>query len=97
MATPTCSHWRRIPADTWSLPYYGDVLEIWTATHAVGRSSFQLVYQIWRQSDDALIAASHSVQVWLDARQQPTPLPPLVREGLIATLCPDLPKMPARN
>ena len=77
--------------------FYGDVLEIWTATHAVGRSSFQLVYQIWRQNDDALIAASHSVQVWLDGRNQPTQLPPLVREGLTATLCPDLPKMPARS
>ena len=77
--------------------FYGDVLEIWTATHAVGQSSFQLVYRIWRQSDDALIAASHSVQVWLDGRNQPTQLPPLVREGLQATLCPDLPKMPARS
>ena len=77
--------------------FYGDVLEIWTATHAVGRSSFQLVYQIWRQSDDALIAASHSVQVWVDGRQQATSLPPPVREGLTGSLCTDLPKMPARD
>ena len=77
--------------------FYGDVLLIWTATHAVGQSSFQLVYRIWRQSDDALIAASHSVQVWLDGRNRPTSLPPLVREGLTASLCTDLPKMPSRD
>ena len=77
--------------------FYGDVLLIWTATHAVGRSSFQLVYRIWRQSDDALIAAAHSVQVWLDERNQPTSLPLPVREGLTASLCTDLPKMPSRD
>ena len=77
--------------------FYGDVLEIWTATHAVGRSSFQLVYQIWRQSDDALIAASHSVQVWVDVSNRPTSLPPHVLEGLTASLCTDLPKMPSRD
>ena len=77
--------------------FYGDVLLIWTATHAVGQSSFQLVYRIWRQSDDALIAASHSVQVWLDERSRPTSLPLPVREGLTASLCTDLPKMPSRD
>ncbi len=77
--------------------FYGDVLLIWTATHAVGQSSFQLVYRIWRQSDDALIAAAHSVQVWLDGRNQPTSLPLPVREGLTASLCTDLPKMPPRD
>jgi acyl-CoA thioester hydrolase len=77
--------------------FYGDVLSIWTATHAVGNSSSQLVYRIWRQSDDALIAASHSVQVWLDETNKPALLPPLVREGLTASLCTDLPKMPSRD
>ncbi|MCH7843619.1 MAG: acyl-CoA thioesterase [Chloroflexi bacterium] len=77
--------------------FYGDVLLIWTATHAVGQSSFQLVYRIWRKSDDALIAAAHSVQVWLDGRNQPTSLPLPVREGLTASLCTDLPKMPPRD
>ncbi len=77
--------------------FYGDVLSIWTATHAVGNSSFQLVYRIWRQSDDALIAASHSVQVWLDETNKPASLPPLVREGLTASLCTDLPKRPSRD
>ena len=77
--------------------FYGDVLLIWTATHAVGQSSFQLVYRIWRQSDDALIAASHSVQVWLDECNQPTSLPLPVREGLTASLCTDLPKMLPRD
>ncbi len=77
--------------------FYGDVLLIWTATHAVGQSSFQFVYRIWRQSDDALIAASHSVQVWLGGPNQPTPMPLPVREGLTASLCTDLPKMPSRD
>ena len=77
--------------------FYGDVLLVWTVTHAVGQSSFQLVYRIWRQSDDALIAAAHSVQVWLDGRNQPTSLPLPVREGLTASLCTDLPKMPPRD
>ena len=77
--------------------FYGDVLLIWTATHAVGRSSFQLVFRIWRESDGASIAAAHSVQVWLDGHQQPTSLPSAVREGLTASLCTDLPKMPPRD
>jgi len=77
--------------------FYGDVLSIWTATHAVGRTSFQLVYRVWRKSDGALIAAAHSVQVWLGGHQQPAPLPLLVQEGLTASLCTDLPKMPDRT
>ena len=77
--------------------FYGDVLSIWTATHAVGNSSFQLVYRIWRQSDDALIAASHSVQVWVDASNKPASLPTHVREGLTASICADLPKFPSRD
>jgi len=77
--------------------FYGDVLSIWTATHAVGQSSFQLVYRVWRQNDDALIAASHSVQVWLDGSNRPTALPPHVRERLTASLCTDLPNMPSRE
>ena len=43
--------------------FYGDVLSIWTATHAVGRISFQLVGLIWRESDGALIVAA-SVARW---------------------------------
>ena len=77
--------------------FYGDVLLIWTATHAVGRSSFQLVFRIWREGDGASIAAAHSVQVWLDGHQQPTSLPSAVREGLTASLCTDLQKMPPRD
>jgi acyl-CoA thioester hydrolase len=77
--------------------YYGDVLLIWTATHAVGRRSFQLSYRIWRESDEVLIAAAHSVQVWLDQHNRPTPLPSAVREALTTSLCPDLPKLPARD
>ena len=76
--------------------FYGDVLLIWTGTHAVGQSSFQFVYRIWRQGDDALIAAAHSVQVWLGGADRPTPLPLPVREGLFASICTDLPKMPPR-
>lgn len=77
--------------------FYGDVLLIWTATHTVGRSSFQLVYRVWRESDEVLIAAAHSVQVWLDQHNRPTPLPPAVRESLTESLCPDVPKMPSRE
>jgi acyl-CoA thioester hydrolase len=77
--------------------YYGDVLLIWTATHAVGQSSFQLLYRVWRESDEVLIAAGHSVQVWLDEHNRPTPLPPMVREALMTSRCHELPKMPARE
>ena len=77
--------------------FYGDVLLIWTATHAVGQSSFQFVYRVWRQSDNALIAAAHSVQVWLGGANSPTSLPLPVREGLSASICTDLPKMPPRD
>lgn len=77
--------------------YYGDVLLIWTATHALGRSSFELVYRVWRENDEVLIAVSHSVQVWLDEANRPIPLPPAVRAALTGSLCPDLPKMPPRD
>lgn len=77
--------------------YYGDLLLIWTATHSVGRSSFQLVYQVWRECDEALIAAGHSVQVWLDEKIRPTSLPHKVRTALTDSLCPDLPKLPSRR
>ncbi len=77
--------------------YYGDVLLIWTVTHTVGQSSFQLVYRVWRESDEVLIAAAHSVQVWLDERNRPTPLPPMVREALMTSRCNELPKMPTRE
>jgi acyl-CoA thioesterase FadM len=43
--------------------YYGDVLRIWTATHPVGRTNFQLVYRVWRENDEELLAAAHCVQV----------------------------------
>ena len=77
--------------------YYGDVLLIWTVTHTVGQSSFQLVYRVWRESDEVLIAAAHSVQVWLDERNRATPLPPMVREALMTSRCNELPKMPTRE
>ena len=71
--------------------FYGDVLSIWTATHAVGNTSFQFVYRVWRENDDALIAASHSVQVWVGVGNKPAPIPTNVRKGLTASLCVDLP------
>ncbi len=77
--------------------YYGDVLLIWTATHSVGRSSFQLVYQVWRKSDKTMIAAAHSVQVWLDEKNRPASLPDKVRTALTDSLCRDLPKLPSRG
>ncbi|MGH7779221.1 MAG: acyl-CoA thioesterase [Candidatus Binataceae bacterium] len=77
--------------------YYGDVLLLWTATHAVGRSSFQLVYRAWRERDGLLIATAHSVQVWLDHDNKSTPLPASVRDALTASVCPDLPKTASHN
>jgi len=76
--------------------FYPDALLIWTATHAVGRSSFQLVYQVWREDDDALIAAGNSVQVWLDEANRSTPIPAPVQAALSTSLCPHLPKLPER-
>ncbi|ETW94350.1 MAG: hypothetical protein ETSY1_35255 [Candidatus Entotheonella factor] len=72
--------------------YYGDVLILWTATHAVGTSSFQLVYHVWREHDEQLIALGHSVQVWLGETKQSTPLPSGIRQALTAALYPELPK-----
>jgi acyl-CoA thioesterase FadM len=77
--------------------YYGDVLSVWTITHAVGCSSFQLVYRVWREIDAVLIAAAHSVQVWLDEDNRPASLLPAVRNALTASLCPDIPEMPPRG
>ncbi len=72
--------------------YYGDVLILWTATHAVGTSSFQLVYHVWRERDERLIALGHSVQVWLDQTRQSAPLPSAVHIALTSSLYPELPK-----
>lgn len=72
--------------------YYGDVLILWTATHAVGTSSFQLVYHVWREGDDGLIALGHSVQVWLGDTGQSQPLPTAARNALATSLYPELPK-----
>jgi hypothetical protein len=72
-------------------------LLIWTATHTVGRSSFQLSYRTWREGDEVLIATAHSVQVWLDQHHRPTPLPSAVREALTTSLCPEFPTLPARD
>ena len=77
--------------------YYGDVLCIWTVVHAVGRSSFQLVYRVWRESDAVLIASAHSVQVWLDEHNRSTPLAPAVYNAMTTSLCADIPKMPLRD
>ncbi len=72
--------------------YYGDVLILWTATHAVGTSSFQCVYHVWRERDETLIALGYSAQVWLGGTRQSMPLPPNVSVALTATLYPELPK-----
>ncbi|PON19762.1 hypothetical protein C2W62_01110 [Candidatus Entotheonella serta] len=72
--------------------YYGDVLILWTATHAVGTSSFQLVYHVWRDGDERLIALGYSVQVWLDELRQAAPLPSAVHIALTSSLYPELPK-----
>lgn len=77
--------------------YYGDSLLIWVLTHTIGNSSFQLVYRVWREKDEALIAAGHSVQVWMDENNKPTPLPNHVRESLEKSHYPDIPPMPARD
>ncbi len=77
--------------------YYGDVLILWTATHAVGKSSFQFVYHVWRERDEMLIALGHSVQVWLGETKQATPLPSAVRTALTTVLYPALSKPAAHK
>ena len=77
--------------------YYGDVLILWTATHAVGKSSFQFVYHVWRERDEMLIALGHSVQVWLGETKQATPLPPAVHTALTTVLYPELSKPAAHK
>ncbi len=72
--------------------YYGDVLILWTATHAVGKSSFQLVYHVWREKDEMLTALGHSVQVWLGETRQATPLPAAICTALTTALYPELSK-----
>ena len=67
------------------------------AINAVGRSSFQLVYQVWREGDGALIAAGHSVQVWLSKANRPASLPAAARKALTASLCAELPRLSARG
>ncbi len=76
--------------------YYGDILALWTATHAVGRSSFQCVYHVYRDADEACIAIGHSVQVWLNAEGRPAALPSAVRVALAVSLCPELPAIEPR-
>ncbi len=63
------------------------IASAWTAR--VGNTSFVLGYELVRKSDGVPVARGSSVQVWLDAGGRPTPLPPLIRQALAASLRPE--------
>ncbi len=62
------------------------VASAWTVR--VGNTSFALGYELVRKSDGVPVARGSSVQVWLDPSGRPTPLPPLVRQALGASVRP---------
>ena len=66
--------------------FHRDVLGVRTLTTGVGNRSFTLAYEVRRQSDGALICEGASVQVWLDADGQASPLPQDVRAALQRSL-----------
>lgn len=59
--------------------------------------SLQLVYRAWQESDDALIAAFDLVQISVDRDNRLTPLPRSVRVEVVASVCPDFPKLRRRD
>lgn len=64
-----------------------DRLTVSTRTTAVGTKSFTLAYEV-RRHDGTLVCEGSSVQVWLDAAGQATPLPPGPRAALERSLRP---------
>lgn len=56
----------------------------WTSN--VGTRSFQLAYELTRDSDGVVVAEGSSAQVWLGEDGRPSPLPDEVRESLLASM-----------
>ena len=75
--------------------YFGDRLEVRTATRDVGQWSFILVYQVWRPADETEIALGRSAQVWLDEAGRSAPLPEPIRQILTASLTDAVPDLAA--
>ncbi|MPZ98482.1 MAG: hypothetical protein GEU80_03930 [Dehalococcoidia bacterium] len=55
-------------------------------TGRVGERSFALAYELLRRDDGSPVAEGSSAQVWLDVEGHPTPLPPDIREVLVASM-----------
>lgn len=72
--------------------YFGDRLLVCTATSLVGRSSFTLLYQITRPSDQVEIVRGRSVQVWLAPAGGSAPIPEDVRGALLKSITDALPE-----
>ena len=64
---------------------YTEMLEVWVAPVAIGRTSFTLRYRINERETGRLIATGRNVQVAFDyAASRPTPVWPELRAGLEA-------------
>lgn len=55
-------------------------------TSMVGTRSFQLAYELSRESDGVVAAQGSSAQVWLDEDGRPAPLPDEVRASLVRSM-----------
>ena len=64
---------------------FNEMLEVWVAPVAIGRTSFTLRYRINEKETGRLIATGRNVQVAFDyAANRPTPVWPELRSGLEA-------------
>lgn len=63
---------------------FDDVLEVEARPVRVGRTSFGLRHRIRRPADGALVAEAEDAVVYVDRQGRPQPLPPRLRELLLA-------------
>ena len=62
--------------------FYDDVLEIWTAAKAEGRTRFKFIYEIRREGEDQVLTSGWSVHAVVDTNGKPMRIPPVLVEML---------------
>lgn len=65
---------------------YPDTVEVRIQYDKVGRTSFDLTYELWSEAQQAVVATAHSRLVWVDyVANKPVPVPDSLRRLFPAT------------
>lgn len=75
--------------------YYEDVLTIRTRVEAIRSRSLTFIYQIYRSTDDTLIAVGETTHLVTDNRKKVRTLPEIYKEKLLAVEVSDKNAFPA--